>query len=93
MSLKEDFTTLKGDVEEIKKDLNEHMRRTSILEARQDVFEANMNDFKNASKNIETTSLIIQKVYKPFMVIIGVGASSVALPQFVEILKVLINLF
>ena len=94
MSLKEDFNKvvvdirdIKADISTIKEDLAHHIKRTALLETKQDLFEAKMTSFEASSKNIETASLIIQKTYKPFLVIVAVASSSVAFPNLAAALQ------
>lgn len=83
--LKEDITTIKSDIVIIKEDLNHHIRRTELLENKQEAFEVLVKEFRVSSKEVETTALIIRKVWKPivflFCLLSGIGV----LNQLVEI--------
>ena len=84
-SLKDDVTSIKSDISEIKDDLAHHIRRTEILENRQESFEVLIKEFKASSKEVETAALIIKRVWKPIIFLFCLLSSIAAINQITEI--------
>jgi len=90
---KKDIGEIKSDISDIKEDLAMHIKRTAILEGRTDIFEQEMRLFRDSAKNIETSSLIIQKVWKPFLILVAVASSSIAFPNLAAAIQQIIGMF
>lgn len=88
-----DIREIKEDITLIKEDLNMHIRRTMLLEGKQDLFEQELKLFHDSAKNIETTAIIIQKLYKPVIFLILLGVLGISAPNLCDTFLKIISLF
>jgi hypothetical protein len=81
--LRKDVALIQSDLVDIKSDLREHIRRTEILESRQESFESLIKSFRD----IETTATIIRKVYKPVIFLLCILAGLAGTNQLIDIIS------